>query len=330
MNLQRQRHTTIISGVIVIIIGIIGCSCNRRPKGVLSDNKMVEVITDLQLAEAYSYNQINGTNTTEEREKLSMAVLESHNVTKEELDTTLGWYGRNMDLYSKLYEKVDKRLLEKRKKLLEEDNIDSRRNEADNLWPYSKNGLISTLGNSDGWRISIPNPDLTKGDRLEWSMHLNSTFIPLIGVLGVDYEDGTSEALTTFFNNRQNLDFSFQTDTSKIVRRIFGSMRVKNTSNLPLFADSIALRRLPFDSLEFTKFRAQRKYSIPVRIDKNKEKETGKDKEEGIDENKETETTFKTDTLKKNDKTFKHPVPLPSKSRPHMPIKEMTVDEKKI
>lgn len=256
----------VIAGVTIGLFGLIASGCDKRPKNVLSDKEMVEVIADLKLAEAYANSQIHGSGTADKREELAKSVLASHGVTQEELDSTLGWYGRNLDKYSELYEKVDKRLLEKKKKLLKDGEETIVETEGDNLWAYEKNGVISTLGNSDGWIISIPDPGLEKGDRIEWNLHLNNSLAQMIGILGVEYEDGTSEAITSNFINRPKIDLSFQTDTGKTVSRVYGSMRVKRTDNLPLYADSIAIKRLPFDSLEFVRFRSQKKYGYPVRI----------------------------------------------------------------
>lgn len=261
-------YISIFAGGMILLSGLLASGCKNRPKMVLNEKKMIELIADLKLAEAYASIQINGQNPVERREELSKSVLAAHNVTQEQFDSTLVWYGRNLDEYAEIYEKVDKRLLEKRKKLLKDGDETFVENEGDNLWSFQLNGVLTTLGTSDGWIFSIPEPGLQKGDRLEWRMHINSASTPMVGVLGVDYEDGTSEAVTTYFTNRPMIDLSFQTDTSKIVNRVYGTMRVKKQENMPLFADSISLRRLPFDSLEFNKFRSQKRYGYPIRVTK--------------------------------------------------------------
>lgn len=175
-------------------------------------------------------------------------------MSREELDTTLAWYGRNLDEYRDLYEKVDKELKGRRAVLLGKDENREENIASNSLWPYSKNGIISGLGNSDSWILSVDRPELQKGDMLEWSMHVKGSNA-ITGVLGVEYDDGTSEAVHTVFTARQNLELRLQTDTAKTVERIYGSMRLKSDARLPLFADSIYVRRLPFDSIEFRKYK---------------------------------------------------------------------------
>ncbi|MDE6336748.1 MAG: DUF4296 domain-containing protein [Muribaculaceae bacterium] len=262
----RNRHIQAIAGGILILSGLLASGCKEQKEKVLSEREMVDLIVDLKLAEAYANSQLSGPNPSEQRRELAKSVLAEHNVTQEQLDTTLGWYGRNLDKYAELYEKVDKRLLDKRKKLLKNSESDLAEKEGDNFWLYGKNSIISTLGNNDGWIISLSDPDLGKGDRLEWTMHINNASAPLMGVLGVDYDDGTSEAVNTYFTNRQHIELALQTDTGKRVQRVYGTMRLKKQDNMPLFADSIALRRLPYDSLEYARFRSQRKYGYPIRV----------------------------------------------------------------
>lgn len=265
MNI-RNRHIQAIAGGILILSGLLASGCKEKKEKVLSEKEMVDLIVDLKLAEAYANTQLNGPNPSEQRRELAKSVLAQHNVTQEQLDTTLGWYGRNLDEYAELYEKVDKRLLQKRKKLMKDTEGDLANKEGDNFWAYGKNGIISSLGNNDGWIISLSDPDLNRGDKLEWTMHINNASTPLVGVLGVDYDDGTSEAVSTYFTNRQHIELSLQTDTGKTAQRIYGTLRLKKSDSTPLFADSIALRRLPYDSLEYSRFRSQRKYGYPVRI----------------------------------------------------------------
>lgn len=252
------------------IAAMLVSGCRKRPDGVLSDKEMIDLMADMQLAESYSDYEYSGPNLRDYRNGLAESVLLQHGVSREELDSTLSWYGRNLDDYSNLFEKVDKRITEKRKVSLKTDGPDEEV-QGDMLWPYTQNGVISNLGNSDGWVVSIPAPGLEKGDMLEWTMHLP---LPanLVGVLGVDYEDGTGEAVSSNFSSRMSMDLRLQTDTGKTVDRIYGTMRLKDDLKTAVFVDSIKLRRLPFDSLEFSKYRNQKRYGIPVRFSKKDEK----------------------------------------------------------
>ncbi len=248
--------------------------CDRRPKEVLSEKEMVSLMADMQLAEACLNSSAVSVHSGDGRLELGRSVLAAHGVTQEQLDTTLAWYGRNIDNYSELFEKVDKEIVARRKKLMKGAETDFDETEAGNLWRYGSHSYLAALGNSDAWILSVDEPEMSSGDMLEWSLHLLNP-IQLSGVLGVEYDDGSSEATTNMFIGRPKIEMRLQTDTGKNVKRIYGVLRAKESSDLPVHADSIRLRKLPFDSLEYRKIRGQKRYGLPSRISKkNVEKDS--------------------------------------------------------
>lgn len=262
MSGSRSILLKVTAGLFVSLTLFVACS--DRPKEVLSEKEMISLMADMQLAEAYSDIEFSSSNLIEKKKELAESVLKQHDVSQEQLDSTLSWYGRNIDKYTDLYEKVDVEIKKRRNKMLNISTSSQDEQEGDMLWPYSKNGMINALGNSDAFIVSIPEPTLQKGDMILWSMHLNSP-APFTGVLGVDYQDGSSESVTNVFSSNTSLKLRFQTDSSKIVKRIFGTLRVRDRERKAIFADSISLRRMPFDSIEFNKYRNQKKYGIPSR-----------------------------------------------------------------
>lgn len=263
-------------GGVMILSALLLCGCSKRPKCVLSEKKMVSLMVDMQLAEAYSNTTGLSRYGNNERDSLGRGVLSAHGVTQEELDSTLAWYGRNMDDYTELYLKVDKEITSRRKKLMNEGDKDRDINSADMLWPYQTHGVLSSLGNSDAWILSIESPELSRGDVLEWTMRMSES-AAFNGVLGVEYSDGTSDAMSQMFSGKQKHEIRIQTDTGKFVSRIYGSLRLKDDGRKPIFVDSLMLRRLPFDSIEYNKHRSMRHYGVPERIKpKVEEKDTVK------------------------------------------------------
>ncbi len=252
---------------IMLLAALTLCGCSNKPKGTISERKMVRIMADMQLAEAYANTVgMNHYSQGEERSDLGKGILEARGVTQEQLDSTLAWYGRNIDDYTELFEKVDKEINSRRKKIMRQTGVDEVVNSADILWPYASHGVLSTLGNTDAWVLSLESPNLNKGDILEWTLRLSEN-TQINGVLGVEYDDGTSDAFVQLLTgNRKKYEIRLQTDTSKIVNRIYGSLRLRDNSAKPIYADSIMLRKLPFDSLEYNKHRSLRHYGAPARI----------------------------------------------------------------
>lgn len=255
-----------------MIIGAIAAAalpmgCSKRPEGVMSDNEMASLMADMQMAEAYGNVANNHRGLSfEEREKLGDRVLASHGVTRQQLDTSLAWYGRNLDTYSELYAKVDKQIISRRKKLTNEDSEEG--NHGDNLWTSPSHSLISDLAASDGLSFNIPVSDIEKGERLAWSMVI-SRQQPLAVTLGVVYDNGTLSYINRSFTGDMKVKLELQTDSARKVKNVYGSLRLNHVDAQPLMIDSISLMRMPLDSMSYGRIHSQKRYYGPHRKSAN-------------------------------------------------------------
>lgn len=247
---------------------LIGCS--KRPKGVLSEDEMVDVMVDMQIADAY-YEMTSHGNSSYGQGKIEMgkAVLAKHGVTREELDSTLKWYGRNIDEYTSLFEKIDKELARQKKISEKENELADFTIDLNELWPYSQNGVISPNSYSNGWVFDLIAPEIEKGERVSFSMHfpLPNSFR---SVIGVEYSDGSGESIMNTSTNKSKAEVVLQTDTGKKVERLYGSLILSGNLKNAIYADSISLQKLPMDSTEYRKIRSQKKYGAPRSIVKEK------------------------------------------------------------
>lgn len=228
-------------------------SCSDRPKEVLSEKKMVDLMIDMELTEAYT-QQISTTN--ENRKKLGERVLASHGVSRETLDTTLAWYGRNLDEYAALFEKVDKGINKRKEKLIEirEENP----TEYLNVWPYSSHIVLSDQSSNDALIFSLTNPGINRGEKVAFSFHLPNLNSGK-GLLGVDYSDGTGEVMSTNFSSKPHVEFDFQSDSARIVERVYGTVLFKEREKYPVYLDSIKMSILPIDTLSYRQKRRSQK-----------------------------------------------------------------------
>lgn len=278
MRLYRIIKSTVaifaVSAIVMMLAG-----CGRRPSNVLSEKKMVDLMVDLKLGDAYANVQFNGGSYQERRTALAEGILASHKISREELDSTLSWYGRNLDDYTILCEKVEKKLEQRRKDMLHVDVAEELNQNA--LWPYPQNGTISTLGTSDGLIVSIPNPDVERGDILKWKLH--STSAPqLLGVFGVEYTNGTSDAVTmSYYDN--SIEMELQTDSGKTVKRIYGTLRVKEPLRSTIYLDSIMMTRTPYDSVEYQRYRNMKRYGVGGRKAVKKDDDNADNADESAD-----------------------------------------------
>lgn len=257
----------------IISLGMAFVSCGGRPRHVLSEDKMVSLMVDMEITEAYVNSQMSSGN--KDRVEIGRQVLAKHGVTPEQLDTTLAWYGRNVDKYSALFDKVDKEINKRRLKYTKTPETTLKL--SDNLWPYTPHLVMSSFGGYENFTFSFPVTDLAKGNLLKFSYHLpNPT--PLKVTFGVEYTDGSGEATVSNFSTKSKSEMMLQTDTSKTVARIYGILNPKEVKVFPLYIDSIALKEEPRDSLDYrTKRRMQKSYGVfpkPMKIEIKEKKDT--------------------------------------------------------
>lgn len=244
-------------------------ACSKRPEGVLSEKQMVDIMADIQIAQAMAdtrYSNSGSGGNDIDYSRLTEGILESHNVSRAELDSTLNWYGHNMDRYSRLFTKVDKELQKRARKYAgSHEKIKREVGDDQDLWPYSSHAWLSSRSASQGLLLSIEKPMLNKGDKVVWKLRINSTTASTTSVLGAEYSDGTTGYVVRHNSGKRNIETEFQTDSSKTVKRLFGSFRPSREGELPLWIDSISLGKSALDSMEYFKVNQQLLYKGPFR-----------------------------------------------------------------
>lgn len=227
--------------------------CDKRPKGVLSQDEMVSLLTDVEMADAYYNTAAPGERI--DRRTLLASVMEKHGITQEEMDSTTAYYGRNIDEYALIYEKVGANLRKKTGK--EETAVAS-----DDIWPYARFAAFMPNGLGEGITFTFPAEDLERGSALEWGMRLTSTEGADV-TLGVEYEGGLASYIKRSATGSKTLKVNLQTDTALQAKRIYGILHVP-TASMPVWADSIRLIKTEFDSLNYSKIRQQHRIYPPL------------------------------------------------------------------
>ena len=100
-----------------------------RPRGVISDAKMRDVLYDLHRADGII--QVAGYNYSHDQEVAGYYknVLDKHGITQAEFDSSLVWYTDNPQIFNKIYPKVVERLEADydRLKAIRDTNVELRR-----------------------------------------------------------------------------------------------------------------------------------------------------------------------------------------------------------
>lgn len=89
--------------LMLLIVAALVVSC--RPRGILHSWEMRDVLVDLHKTDAML--QLNGVRYNEESKRIYYAqVLEKHDITQAQFDSSLVWYTAHPKLFDKIYPKV--------------------------------------------------------------------------------------------------------------------------------------------------------------------------------------------------------------------------------
>lgn len=89
-----------------LLAAVMLAACSKVPDEILSEKEMQRVLADMLIAEA----MINMDNDTYRSDTARLALYEGvfrkHGITQALYDSSLMWYGRNLDIYMKVYDRV--------------------------------------------------------------------------------------------------------------------------------------------------------------------------------------------------------------------------------
>lgn len=224
----------------------------------LTDKKMASVLADMKIAEAYLQSQTSG-NPSLNQHRIEGYILERHHLTREQFDSTMAWYARNIDSYYEVCDLAEKEINKRKKKMAGASSVEI---ETSDLWPYQRQSYLSNLSASDALIFSIPTSEVQGGERINLKFRLNNSTSGT-ALLGVEYEDGEKTFFSRSLSQAKRVDLTFQTDTGKTVSRVFGNFTVSERQSLPVWLDSIYLQVLPFDTTQYYNIHAQRRYREP-------------------------------------------------------------------
>lgn len=156
-------------------VGIIACT--TRPSGVMSQKKMAKVQEDMQIAEALINNNSNDYMDSTQRKALFLGVFKKYKITEAEYDSSLVWYGANVDVYAKVLERVSNDL---KKKIDQNDKLESVKSTSGDTVDIWKGRRLLTLKSKQPFNGIVFNIDSMMDNSS------NSLFVLNIGVWGMN------------------------------------------------------------------------------------------------------------------------------------------------
>lgn len=95
------------------VLASVAAACGKqKPKEVIGPEKMEVLLIDIHKSEAFMESDYSYYAEENRKDSIENAILAKHGVSRTEFDTSLIWYGKNIEKYIEIYKRVIERLQE--------------------------------------------------------------------------------------------------------------------------------------------------------------------------------------------------------------------------
>ncbi|WP_302063659.1 DUF4296 domain-containing protein, partial [uncultured Duncaniella sp.] len=98
---------------VILLFIVMFMSCSRTPDYVISEDKMARLMADIYIGDAVVETEHRTFGNDSLRKVLQQSIYAKHGVTRELVDTSLYWYGHNIQAYMEMCDKTEE-ILQKR------------------------------------------------------------------------------------------------------------------------------------------------------------------------------------------------------------------------
>ena len=241
---------------------------------VLSEDDMIDLLTDIHKSEAIIEMSPQNYRGDSIKAVVRQSVFAKHNVTQEEFDSSIVWYGHNVGKYIKIYDGVIARLDDEELELAQAESpkgVKVKRVKK----RYPSSGDSADICDKERSWILQPQyrrniirfdfnqkPDDKNGDFYSLIYRVRNSINSVKVYLGADYYDGT----TSFAYRSSGIEgealVKLQCDSTKRVKRIYGYISTDPSARENVFVDSIIMLRTRLDKDNYRLFDTQ-KWSGP-------------------------------------------------------------------
>lgn len=262
--MKRIRRTQWIS-IFVLASCLTACQV-KRPKTVVSDAKMENVLYDYHIAKAMGeevpYNE------GYKRVLYIESVFKKHGITQADFDSSMVWFTRNPEVLTKIYEKVNTRLKAERDGINHlialRDNKPKESSPGDSIdvWIWERIQQLTGMPMDNKLTFTLPSDTNFKDrDTLRWNVRFrfhngapDSMYAPVMAMQVVYKNDSIiSDLLKVYQSGTETL--TLHADTLGEIKEIRGSIYYPAAqATRTLLADRISLMRYhATDTLSFAK-----------------------------------------------------------------------------
>lgn len=175
-------------------------SCSGVPSGVIPPEKMARLLADIHIGEAVADQQASTFYNDSTKQLLKQSIYERNGVDTRQVDSSLAWYGRNLDRYAEVYEKTVAILEEDLRKQTEAaaSNMEVRtivafeaEGDSVDIWPLYRSRIFTPMMATDRITFEIKSDRYwEQGDTYQLRFKAVNPKHNFLTSVGADYTDG--------------------------------------------------------------------------------------------------------------------------------------------
>lgn len=235
----------------IILCTFVFIGCSNTPDKVLSQEKMAQLLADIHIGESVVDVERTKFYNDSLRKTVKQSILVKHNVTQEELDSSFSWYGRNIEEYIAVYDRVIEILEEDLTQIgsgVSEKVAVTQEGDSTDIWEGIRHYAINPNSASQYITFSIAkNSHTQNGDYYTWRIKLINNSSPINWGLAVDYADGSTEYIYATAANEGWNNLKLISDSTKSISKVYGYIYATPNELQQLYIDSISLTRMRVD-----------------------------------------------------------------------------------
>lgn len=247
---MTRTRLDILIGILMLLVVT---ACDHTPDYVIKSKEMTSLLVDIHKGEGLIDLSGGRFRTDSMKKSLKQSILLEHGVTQEQFDTSLVWYGHNLEKYIEVYDNVIAQLEKDMK------NADVAADgpikvplkvagDSVNTWPESPFYKFTPQMPSQYVTFSLRSDEnWEKGDVYTWRMYVSNRISPLNLTLAVEYVDGSIDYVTGPVGQDGWNEIVLPSDENRSMREIFGVMASVAGSGEAVYVDSISLVRTRFN-----------------------------------------------------------------------------------
>lgn len=256
--MRNKGHIiSIVLGFILIVAG-----CSKAPKGILSEKEMQKVHADMLLADAIIGMNYNTYSNDTAKIALYESVFRKHKIKQAVYDSSLVWYGKNIDIYMKVY---DRMLVDLNKRIhdlgdVQADAAPSSNRDSVNIWPRRDYLVLYPKSIFNGVTFDIkPDRNYSSGSSFVlgirvWGLQKDMKHYPEIH-LNIVQRDTTLRAERTITEDGY-YETVIKALPTRQINRVFGYIRMDNSN--PTY------HKVYLDSLNLMRYNYRTEFEAPV------------------------------------------------------------------